>query len=76
LDDAILSLPRGPLVECYPYPFFDPDTAGGYLGVFADRMENTVCVLLATWGTVAVGNREGRHPIAAIDGRAEVMRSA
>lgn len=70
------SLVRGPIVDWYPYPFLDPDKAGGYVGVFAYSVGITVFVLLVAWGTVAVGNREGgRHP-AAIDGRTEVSRSA
>jgi hypothetical protein len=29
------SLIRGPIVHWRPYPFLDPDEAGGYLGLFA-----------------------------------------
>lgn len=70
------SLLRGPRVDWYPYPFLDPDKAGGYLGVFAYSVGITVCVLLVGWGTVVVGNREGGRPSTASDGRAEVRRSA
>ena len=54
------SLARGAAVGWYPYPFLNPSGAGGYARVAAYCAGMAAGVLLATWGTVAVGN--GRRP--------------
>ena len=57
------SLVRGRMVAWYPYPFLDPEEAGGYARVAAHCAGIAGGVLLAAWGTVALGN--GRRAPAA-----------
>ena len=53
---AAYSLARGRVVAWYPYPFLDPAAAGGYARVAANCAGIAVGVLLAAWGTLALGN--------------------
>ncbi len=56
----VYSLIRGAATGWYPYPFLNPDRAGGYGGVTA------YCIVIAlgffglVWGTTAIGNRQRR----------------
>jgi hypothetical protein len=54
---VVYTLIRGPIVDWYPYPFLDPDQAGGYPGVFAYSVGITIGVVIFIWIVVAVGNR-------------------
>lgn len=51
------SLIRGPLVEWYPYPFFDPDKVGGYGGVAAYSVGIALAFVLVTIAVTWVGNK-------------------
>ena len=53
---AASSLRRGAAVGWYPYPFLDPDRAGGYPRVAVNCVGIAGFVLLAAWGIVAAGN--------------------
>jgi hypothetical protein len=43
------SLIRGPIVDWYPYPFLNPDKAGGYLGVAGYSVAICLGVLAFVW---------------------------
>ena len=45
----VYSLIRGPIVDWYPYPFLNPDRAGGYGGVAAVAVGIAVGVIVMTW---------------------------
>lgn len=51
------SLIRGPIVEWYPYPFLNPDAAGGYPGVIAYSIGIGVLFVGIVWFVVTIGNR-------------------
>jgi len=53
----VYSLIRGPIVDWYPYPFMDPDQAGGWAALAAYSVGITVVVVLGTWLVVWVGHR-------------------
>jgi hypothetical protein len=53
----VYSLIRGPIVDWYPYPFLDPDEAGGYLGVFVYSVAIAAGTLLFIWLLVMYGQR-------------------
>lgn len=57
----VYSLSRGPLVDWYPYPFLDPDQAGGYAGVAATSIGIAIGFLLITWLIVSFGQRIRVH---------------
>lgn len=52
----IYSLIRGPIADWYPYPFLDPDAAGGYLGVTAYAVGIAVLFVGLIWFVVTIGN--------------------
>ena len=52
----VYSLIRGPIVDWYPYPFLNPDTAGGYAGVAAVCVGIAVGVIAMTWLVTWTGN--------------------
>jgi ABC-type sugar transport system permease subunit len=52
----VYSLIRGPIVDWYPYPFLDPDEAGGYAGVAAVAIAIAVGAIVMTWLVTWVGN--------------------
>ncbi len=54
---ATYSLLRGTIVDWYPYPFLNPDHAGGYGVVALYVVGLTVSSLLVGWLVVFVGNR-------------------
>lgn len=54
---CVYSLIRGPIVDWYPYPFLNPDAAGGYGGVLAYSLGIAVLFLGITWALVTAGNR-------------------
>ncbi len=58
------SLIRGPIVDWYPYPFLNPDSAGGYIGVVGYCMGIAIGVTLFTAGLVWIGNRVRLRTIA------------
>ena len=45
----IYSLVRGPIVDWYPYPFLNPDLAGGYVGVALYCVAIAIGVVALTW---------------------------
>jgi len=51
------SLIRGPIVDWYPYPFLNPDSAGGYIGVVGYCIGIAGGVTLFTAGLIWIGNR-------------------
>ena len=51
----IYSLIRGPVVDWYPYPFLNPDHAGGYAGVALYSVGIAICVVALTWVLVWLG---------------------
>jgi hypothetical protein len=51
------SLIRGPIVDWYPYPFLNPDEAGGYLGVVAYAIGIAVLFVGIIWFVVTLGNK-------------------
>jgi hypothetical protein len=53
----VYSLIRGPIVDWYPYPFLNPDEAGGYAGVAAYSVGIAVGFLAFIWLIVTLGNR-------------------
>ncbi len=53
----VYSLTRGPVVDWYPYPFLDPDQAGGYAGVVATSVAIAVGFVAITWLIVTFGQR-------------------
>jgi hypothetical protein len=59
---VVYTLIRGPIVDWYPYPFLDPDRAGGYPGVFACCVGIAIGVAIFTWVIVAAGNRGRAEP--------------
>jgi cytochrome c biogenesis protein CcdA len=66
---CVYSLIRGPIVEWYPYPFLNPDAAGGYPGVIAYSIGIAVLFVGIVWFVVTIGNRahdwwekRGREP--------------
>ncbi len=52
---AAYSLVRGPLVGWYPYPFLDPDRAGGYAIVALYCLGIAAGTLLFTWLVIFIG---------------------
>jgi len=54
---AVYSLVRGPIVDWYPYPFLDPDEAGGYAGVALYCVGIAAVSALFMWLVVVAGNR-------------------
>jgi hypothetical protein len=61
------SLIRGPIVDWYPYPFLDPDEAGGYPGVAAYCIAIAVGFLGFVWLIVTLGNRPWERNLATAD---------
>ncbi|MBA2467804.1 MAG: Pr6Pr family membrane protein [Chloroflexia bacterium] len=53
---GVYSLIRGPIVEWYPYPFLNPDSAGGYPGVAAYSVGIAVLFVGIVWFVVTIGN--------------------
>lgn len=53
----VYSLVRGPIVDWYPYPFLDPDRAGGYGGVTATGAGIAIGVIAMTWLVTWAGQR-------------------
>jgi hypothetical protein len=53
----VYSLTRGPLVDWYPYPFLDPNQAGGYAGVLATSVGIALGFVVITWIIVMFGQR-------------------
>jgi hypothetical protein len=51
------SLIRGPIVDWYPYPFLNPEAAGGYPGVVAYSIGIAVLFIGIVWFVVTVGAR-------------------
>ena len=51
------SLIRGPIVDWYPYPFLNPDEAGGYAAVAAYCVGIALGILVFAWLVVQVGRR-------------------
>jgi hypothetical protein len=58
------SLIRGPIVEWYPYPFLDPDEAGGYAGVAAYSIGIALGFVGFVWLIVTLGNRPWERTVA------------
>ena len=58
---AIYSLVRGPIADWYPYPFMNPDLAGGYLGVFAYSLAMAVGIFAMVWVIVRLGEWRRRE---------------
>lgn len=54
----VYSLIRGPIVDWYPYPFLDPDEAGGYLGVALYSVGIAVGIGLFSWIIAALSKRQ------------------
>lgn len=54
---VVYSLIRGPIAGWYPYPFLDPDAAGGYAGVGLYCVGIAVGVAAFAWLTATVGRR-------------------
>ncbi|MGI8963006.1 MAG: Pr6Pr family membrane protein [Thermomicrobiales bacterium] len=54
---CVYSLIRGPIVEWYPYPFLNPDAAGGYPGVIAISIGIAVLFVGIVWFVVTIGHR-------------------
>jgi len=54
---CVYSLIRGPIVDWYPYPFLNPDSAGGYAGVIAYSLGIAVLFLGIVWALVTAGNK-------------------
>lgn len=52
-----VALIRGPIVNWYPYPFLNPDSAGGYAGVAATALGIALGVTAFTGLIVWTGNR-------------------
>jgi len=52
---CVYSLIRGPIVEWYPYPFLNPDAAGGYPGVIAYSIGIAVLFIGIVWFVVTIG---------------------
>ena len=64
------TLVRGPIANWYPYPFLDPDRAGGYIGIAAYCICILIGFLVFTGLILWVSNHirllvEHRHPAAA-----------
>jgi hypothetical protein len=53
---CVYSLIRGPIVDWYPYPFLDPDEAGGYLGVAAYAIAIAILFFGLVWLVVRLGS--------------------
>lgn len=53
---CVYSLIRGPIVDWYPYPFLNPDSAGGYPGVAAYSVGIAVLFVGIVWFVVTIGN--------------------
>ena len=54
---AAYSLIRGPIVDWYPYPFLDPDSAGGYLVVALSCLAIAVGTVVGAWLVVLLSRR-------------------
>jgi len=52
----VYSLIRGPIVDWYPYPFLNPDQAGGVAALVAYSVGIAVVVALGTWLIVWIGH--------------------
>lgn len=50
-------LVRGPIVDWYPYPFFDPELVSGYAGVLAFYVGIAIGILGFVWLVTSVGGR-------------------
>lgn len=57
----IYTLLRGPFVNWYPYPFLDPDKAGGYAGVAVYCLAILAGFLAMGWAVRKLGGRLKRH---------------
>lgn len=57
----VYSLVRGALVNWYPYPFLDPNKAGGYAGVALYSLGILVLLLVASFLLMKLGNRLKRR---------------
>jgi hypothetical protein len=53
----VYSLIRGPRVDWYPYPFLDPNLAGGYAGVAATSAGIAIGFVIIAWLIVTLGRR-------------------
>ena len=62
LTYIIYTMVRGQLTGWYPYPFLSPEVAG-YPSVIIHSAGIFICVVILTWGIVALGNavRSDRH---------------
>jgi hypothetical protein len=61
----IYSLIRGPIADWYPYPFLDPDRAGGYLGVTLYCIGIALAIAAFSWVIAALSKREPDSAFAA-----------
>lgn len=57
----VYSLVRGPIVGWYPYPFLNPDTAGGYGGVALYCLGILITLFVASFLLMKLGNTLRRH---------------
>jgi hypothetical protein len=53
----VYSVIRSPIVDWYPYPFLNPDDAGGYAGVAAYGVGIALLAAPGTWLIVWIGHR-------------------
>ncbi len=53
---CVYSLVRGPGADWYPYPFLNPDSAGGYGGVVAYSLGIVALFLGIIWALATAGN--------------------
>ncbi len=53
---CVYSLIRGPIADWYPYPFFNPDSVGGYGGIVAYSLGIAVLFMGIIWALVTAGN--------------------
>ncbi len=57
----VYSLVRGPIVGWYPYPFLNPDMAGGYGGVVLYSLGILGALFVASFLLMKLGNMLRRH---------------
>lgn len=57
----VYSLVRGPIVGWYPYPFLNPDMAGGYGGVALYSLGILIALFVASFLLMKLGNMLRRH---------------
>jgi hypothetical protein len=56
----VYTLDRGAVVGFYPYPFLDPDRAGGTGAVVVYCIAIFIVFLLVSWGLIALANMRRR----------------